>query len=95
MIQCRAYSFHCAAGDCAAAQLIELGLRGERGRDCAILLSPFLYGLELLCGYDRGIEIRSNIATVLQNTGYHIFVPGLTGVIGERFLIQLVCQALE
>ena len=95
MIQCLAYFFHCTAGDCAAAQLIELGLRGERGRCCAVLLSPLPHGLKLLCGYDRGIEIRSNIAAVLQNTGYHIFVPGLAGVIGERFLIQLVCQALE
>lgn len=95
VIQCLAYSFHCTAGDCAAAQLIEHGLRGERGRGCAVLLSPLPHGLELFSGYDRGIEIRSNIAAVLQNTGHHIFVPGLAGVVGERFLIQLVCQALE
>ena len=78
---------------CAAH--FEHGLRGERGRGCAVLLSPLPHGLELFSGYDRGIEIRPNIAAVLQNTGHHIFVPGLAGVVGERFLIQLVCQALE
>ena len=84
-----------AVGDCAAAQPVKFSLRGGSRGDRAFLLSTLLHCLKLLRRYECGVDLRSDIAAVFQNSSHHVYVPVFACIVRNIPFIEFLCEMPE